>query len=116
MEVYGWGHLPPDSVGTELGYSVIMLFPPLPGRKRKRNPSLQRQAQPEICPHPLISCSQIRMGFAEVQGAGGWWGEGRESFDGQGPGERGERGREKERVCVCVRECVSEASGRGEMG
>lgn len=75
--MWGWGHLPPESMGAGLGSSVIMLFPPLSGRKRKRNPSLEHETQPETCPHPLISCSQIRMGFAEVLGTGGWWGEGR---------------------------------------
>lgn len=100
--MWGWGHLPPESVGTELGSSVIMLFPPLPGRREIPPP--QHQAQPEICPHPLISCSQIRMGFAEVLGAGCWWGEGWENFDGLGGGE------ENEYECVCVRGSVSKVS------
>ena len=100
--MWGWGHLPPESVGTELGSSVIMLFPPFPGRKRKRNPSLQPQAQPETCPHPLISCSQIRMGFAEVPAlvVGGVRGGERRALKGGGGG--GVWGG----VCVCVCVCV----------
>lgn len=46
--MWGWGHLPPESVGTELGSSVIMLFPPLPGRKREIPPSNTRPNQKSV--------------------------------------------------------------------
>ena len=117
MEVWGWSHSP-ESVGRELGSSAIMLLPPFPGRKRKRNPSLQPQAQPETCTHPLISCSQIRMGFAEVLGTvvvGGLRGERALMVRGLKRETEREGGRVYVCMCVCVCVCarwgVSKASG-----
>lgn len=54
-----------------------------PSPSRKKESSLQHQAQPEFCPHPLISCSQIEWDLQKSRTlvVGGVRG-GKESFGG----------------------------------
>lgn len=69
MEVYGWGHLPLTQWEQNLGTQSSCSSLPFQEEKEKSLPPTPGPTR--ICPHPLISCSWIRMGFAEVQGTGG---------------------------------------------
>ena len=94
------GHLPPESV--KRAWVLSNHAPPSLTRKKEKEKSLPPTPGPtrnlSPPPHQLLPDPN---GICRSPGhCGGWWSEGGEGFDGQGPEERKREG-EREGVCVC---------------
>lgn len=95
--MWGWGHLPPESV--KRAWVLSNHAPPSLSRKKEKEKSLPPTPGPtrnlSPPPHQLLPDPN---GICRSPGhCGGWWSEGGEGFDGQGPEER-----KREGGSVCV--------------